>query len=679
MHFYFDKLLTIHVQITLAFLLFSVHSYSQNYPDINFKELDKSGIYLKKALEFETKDPDSIIYFANKALEFNLEDTESVIHNKVNVYSNYLIGNAWINKQNYQEAKNTLNKISSDVEGFEDLELKYVYFKDLGVIDYYQENYNNAIINFSKALSIPVSENKKVSVKNNISVVYSRLEQWEYAIQMNKEVVDFYNTTTEDINYSDKIGAYVNLALNLVKENPEQALTEINRAYELAEESNNKDFLIRVGSSKSEILKENKKFEEAIVLTKNMLSLSEELNYKRSYLTQLANLVQIYYESNDYKNAEIYLNKLIEDCEPSYLPFFEKFINEFGIEIYRNTGQYKKALDFADKHIIYKDSLLIKNEDKAYAEFAKKYETEKKIQENELLKKDNQIKELSLSKEKNRRYLLSALAGLILVISIVLYYRYRNKKKVSEILEVKNSTISKQNLELEEANQTKQKFFSIIAHDLINPFNAILGYTSVLEQDYETFNEREKKEFIGIINKYANQNYELTKNLLDWARSQQNKLNLEKKQIDVKKVVNHVAKGYEVLTAKKSITTNITIADDLQIYADENALKTVITNIYNNAIKFSHKGSVINITSFENQESVSIAIKDFGIGMSQEQVDNLFNISKTSSTKGTDNEKGTGFGMLICKELLEMHNAKVTVNSQKNKGTEVVLVFPKQN
>lgn len=236
----------------------------------------------------------------------------------------------------------------------------------------------------------------------------------------------------------------------------------------------------------------------------------------------------------------------------------------------------------------------------------------------------------------------------------------------------KRKIIEKQ---LIEANETQQKFFSIISHDLINPFNAILGYTDLLDKEFDNFKDAEKKEFISTINKYATHNYKLTKNLLEWSRTQQNSIIIKKEQVNIESTIMEVLNTYESLAKKKEIVTNVHFEDAYYIYADRNCLKTILNNIYCNAIKFSYNLGVIGIVVLNTNDITTIQVKDHGVGMNEEQVKNLFKINKTTSTLGTDNEKGTGFGLLICKELIDLHNGKIDVISKPGKGTTITLTL----
>ena len=343
---------------------------------------------------------------------------------------------------------------------------------------------------------------------------------------------------------------------------------------------------------------------------------------------------------------------------------------------YYNSGNYKKSSELADKLIPEFDSILSATKEQAYIDYGKKYQTEKKEQENKLLKTENQIKQLELEQQKTTRNYLILLSILGVITLGVTYNRLRSKKKAAEILEKQNRIINDQKVELEKSNANKQRLFGIIAHDLIRPFNAVLGYTKLLEDDYDSFDEAERKQFVGIINNYANSNYELTKTLLDWAKAQQDRLIVKKARVNCSEVVQEAIKPYQVLADKKQIQVQTHIDKAIFIQADKNMMQTVIGNLFVNAIKFTpQQGTIVLNLDKNNDGTVSIEIEDNGIGMTQEQLNDVFDITKVSVVKGTNNEQGHGLGLILCKELMELQKGTLQLFSQLHIGSKAVVTI----
>lgn len=248
--------------------------------------------------------------------------------------------------------------------------------------------------------------------------------------------------------------------------------------------------------------------------------------------------------------------------------------------------------------------------------------------------------------------------------------------QMAKELKLKIDSINDLNKELAESNDTKNKFFSIIAHDLINPFNAILGYSELLANQYNDFDEADRRIFISDIYKSAKTTFELLENLLLWARSQMNKIDIIKEVLDLREIINKAIGAYIPSAEKKQITYSINIPDKLIIRADKFTLITILTNLFSNAIKFTPEKGHISISASRKNNFVEISISDNGVGISKESIPKLFQIENNVSTMGTNKEKGTGLGLLLCKEFVEKNNGKIWVESELEKGTKIIFTIP---
>lgn len=238
------------------------------------------------------------------------------------------------------------------------------------------------------------------------------------------------------------------------------------------------------------------------------------------------------------------------------------------------------------------------------------------------------------------------------------------------------SSIDKLNKELIESNNSKDTFFSIIAHDLKNPFSVILGFTDLLTTQYNDFNEEERKKFIDEINNSSKQIYELLENLLTWARSQSGKIQLKKENLDLKWVAEKSIASYTPNARQKRIDILNEIAGGMNIYADKYTLSVIINNVLNNAIKFTHEGGKIVFSAKAGPDNVEISIKDTGMGMSSESLDRLFSHSGLPTRPGTNNEKGTGLGIILIKDFIEKNGGKLDVKSEPGVGTDFRFSLP---
>lgn len=259
---------------------------------------------------------------------------------------------------------------------------------------------------------------------------------------------------------------------------------------------------------------------------------------------------------------------------------------------------------------------------------------------------------------------------LILIFGIIgLGGYYRMSKRYFLIIKNKNK-------ELIKINASKDKFFSIIAHDLRGPLNIILGYINLLKTRYDDFDDVERKEFITDIDKSSKNTFELLESLLLWAKSQDDKIKLVKEDLNLKEVFNEIVSVYFPAVEKKKIKLDVGVSDELVIYADQFSMKTIISNLLNNAIKFTPEEGMIKIDAIQRDQFTEVSISDNGVGIPQEILPKLFLIEENVSTRGTDNEEGTGLGLLLCKEFVEKHNGEIKVNSELGKGTKITFTIP---
>jgi PAS domain S-box-containing protein len=229
--------------------------------------------------------------------------------------------------------------------------------------------------------------------------------------------------------------------------------------------------------------------------------------------------------------------------------------------------------------------------------------------------------------------------------------------------------IQGQNQVLQELNATKDKFFSIIAHDLKSPFNSIIGISDLLIRNIDKYGIQDIKSYTKSINKAAKETLQLLENLLEWSQLQQGMINPNIIANNFKTVVSEICLLYTEIAAIKSIKLQNNINEDIFINCDIYMTKTVLRNLISNAIKFSKNDGIISINSYQHQSNLVVQVKDTGIGIPLNNIPHLFSIVKNISTFGTAGEKGTGLGLLLCKELIEKQGGKIWVESEENIGS----------
>jgi signal transduction histidine kinase/AmiR/NasT family two-component response regulator len=232
---------------------------------------------------------------------------------------------------------------------------------------------------------------------------------------------------------------------------------------------------------------------------------------------------------------------------------------------------------------------------------------------------------------------------------------------------------------LRELNAAKDKFFSIIAHDLKNPFMGILGFTEILSNSFEQYDDAEKQKMISFIKRSAESAYKLLENLLEWSRIQIGVAKIDPVITDISILINESITSLKDVAHAKNIKIITTVQNETFVFADEEMVKTIIRNLLTNAIKFSHPDGYVKITTEDLKENLKLSIVDKGIGLKKELLDNLFRIDKSTTTKGTLGEKGTGLGLILCKEFIEQNNGKLIVSSVEKEGSTFSIILPKED
>jgi PAS domain S-box-containing protein len=236
--------------------------------------------------------------------------------------------------------------------------------------------------------------------------------------------------------------------------------------------------------------------------------------------------------------------------------------------------------------------------------------------------------------------------------------------------------ISNLNNELVQTIATKDKFFSIISHDLRSPLSGLMGILDILNSTYESLNENKKREIISDANIVSKTIYSLVENLLEWSRIQTGIIHYQPERLKIQRLVNNIGSLYESNLRNKGINFTSDIQPDLFVFADKSMTETILRNLISNAIKFSVPGGTIAVTSEIVDDVVIIKFKDSGVGIDEENIPNLFRADVSSSTKGTAKESGTGLGLIICKELAERQEGKIWVESKKNIGSTFYFSVP---
>ena len=240
-----------------------------------------------------------------------------------------------------------------------------------------------------------------------------------------------------------------------------------------------------------------------------------------------------------------------------------------------------------------------------------------------------------------------------------------------DITEIKNSELS-----LIELNATKDKFFSIIAHDLKTPFNSIIGFSELLVDNVKENDYDKVAEFAGIILQSSKRAMDLLINLMEWSQLQSGRMDFNPELFDVSMLIDEVILLLKGIADQKSITIENQLTRSVQVFADMEMISAVMRNLISNALKFTQTGGCISISALSKENEVIITVSDNGVGLPEDRINKLFILSESYSTPGTNKEKGTGLGLILCNEFIKKNNGLIWVESEIGKGSSFSFSLP---
>lgn len=360
-----------------------------------------------------------------------------------------------------------------------------------------------------------------------------------------------------------------------------------------------------------------------------------------------------------------------------------KSANYFAKEIYRLTREISKdeiTQRVAELRIVReteqreREILILKREAKI-----KQLELNSASSELEILSSKNTISSLQLERERNTRIILLGLSLLVILALALLINRYHYSRQKQVILRDKNIQIESKNTKLEELNATKDRFFSIIAHDLRGPISSLVSLSELISDDFDHYDSDQLLNYIKTIHKSSEQTYNLLDELLEWAMQQLRNTDPIPRQHASHEICQSAITNLESVARSKNITIYNNVDHQSQVYADRNMINTVIRNLLTNALKFTPQNGKIDINAQTHPLFTTIHIKDYGVGIAPQYLDTLFQIDKNVSQLGTNGEKGTGFGLSLCKDLIQKNGGKICVTSCKDKGSDFYFQLPNRS
>ena len=246
---------------------------------------------------------------------------------------------------------------------------------------------------------------------------------------------------------------------------------------------------------------------------------------------------------------------------------------------------------------------------------------------------------------------------------------------ITERKQVENA-LRESEIQLRELNAQKDKFFSIIAHDLISPFNAILGFSQLLVSQIEEGDFENIDEYAEMIERSSQQAVDLLTNLLEWSRAQTGRMEFNPTILELHALISENKELFDIIAGQKSIRIDTKLAGEMFVFADKQMISTVLRNLTSNAIKFTKPGGQITLSARKSEGEILLSVRDTGVGISADRLEKLFRIDESESTLGTNQEVGTGLGLILCQEFVAKHGGKIWAESEAGKGSTFYFTLP---
>lgn len=382
----------------------------------------------------------------------------------------------------------------------------------------------------------------------------------------------------------------------------------------------------------------------------------------------------VYLNQGKYDEAMRYIEKSVMLAKEINARVLEISCYKQLSTLWEKKGDFKKSLEYFKQFKVLDDSLFSNEMQQKLLRDQIRFETETRDDQIAALTRVEEIQKSELRKTEFIRNILVVVVALTAILLGTVYRSGQRRKQINALLLQHQEEMEKRSKELEQLNEVKDKFFSIISHDLRSPINALAGLMDLLDKG--AIAQHELPVAIKELRVRFNHTRTLMNNLLDWTVLQMDKMNLQAGTVPLHKIVDE---NIELLGSiqSKQITMTNNVPETAQGYADSNTINLVIRNLMTNAIKFTNDGGVITVSAEAKGGEWIVSVRDNGIGMNSEIQKKLFDKINPYSTRGTANEKGTGLGLILCKEFVEKNGGRIWVESEENKGSTFWFTLPK--
>ena len=652
-------------------------------------EIKLTDNYVKLASLYAYSDIDSLLHYSQKAFELaSKKDYKQGIGDAL-----FYLSYGFDQTGNWDEAIENLEKAIIIFRETKDTISLIAAYLNNGVLYSYGKQQIKALEYIIKAKNLSEATNNKFGLPEaltNIGSFYEYLKEYRSAYLYYDAALqlEIETNATDNISMSNISLGYLNIKLQRLDEAYKNLKAAEDLLPQIKDLHRETEVLILFAYYYLEVdLLE--KADSCIQKADRMIHEQKfvRLHADVSYLTG-----KLHLKRQNFEEALESLDQAISECTKLGRYDILNDIYTDKTEAYAQLGQYRKAYQVQQ----------LKNESNEIIQPNKIAQVLGEFELQEQLKKQQQQEKLqeALIEEKNRsekyrvrvRLQITAFLLFLLIITvIVLSYYAILREKHARVLKENYNTISNQKILLEEnltklaederklkqLNATKDKFFSIIAHDLKNPFNVMIGISDLMRSSVDLKNSQEFKNLTEGMFQAATSGYNLLENLLEWSLTQTDSIQFNPELFSINKVFSANETLFKEAAKSKNLSISWPSAKE-RVFADYNMVNFIFRNLLNNAIKFSYNGGRIEIDIKTDDSALTCSVKDFGMGMDQDTLDKLFRIEHPVQCDGTANEKGTGLGLILCKEFVEKNGGEILVESKSGAGSTFRFKLPRR-
>lgn len=406
------------------------------------------------------------------------------------------------------------------------------------------------------------------------------------------------------------------------------------------------------------------------------LEIRQALKDSRGLAESYNNVGVLYFQQKNFQRAIANLDLALKAGRDAQVQEQVLKSNDYLSQCYKELKEFKKALEYREAYLSILDFIQREKDEHALVEAQTRYDLEQKESAIDQLETIQAQREAQIEAQVKLRNFLFLIIGLGAIIVVLIFYFYILNRRSNKRLKAANELVQQQNEELQELNATKDKFFSIIGHDLKGPLNSLTSFSGLLINHTDSLTKDEIKMLAKDLDKSLKNLFALLENLLEWSRAQTGSIEFKPEPFDL----NALLEENKVLLNTQALNKKIVIEhadlNPLPIKAHKHSVNTVVRNLISNAIKFTPESGTVKISAQAGKDEVLVSVEDTGVGIPASVIEKLFRIDTKHSTKGTADEKGTGLGLILCKEFIEKNGGTIGVQSVEGKGSTFYFTLP---